>query len=646
VTPSGASGVAARLLGLLALLVTTILATAGPAAAHAALVSSQPGAGYAVTSAPDEIVLQFSDAISLVEDALTLTGPNGEDVPLRVSLHAAGTAVRGEPTGPIGSGAYQVGYRVVARDGDLITGAYPFGVATPVSAAASAGSATVGDPNGVRPGTAWWRALLFLGLSLALGGAYTGWRVRERTGGLPGPRPLVRTGALAAAVGAAGLLLTLAPVGELPTAMEAPGAARLVAAQAVLLLMAALVAHRPTLLGAGPALLAVVVLEGVRAHLGEAAGIRGMALTSIHLLVGALWLGGLVHVLRVAVAWRGRRLAVHEAFSAYARSALVLFVVVALTGTLSALLLLPTAADWTGTSYGRVLLTKLALFTAVVLAALAGRRRLHTVRPRTPDGDPSGPTVGRSARMEAGLLAALVVVTAALTSATPARLVPASAVLTAPVGPVLRTAERIGQVSVSIVASEGRVEVRADTPDDGRPVAVDLTARLTAPSGDVRPLDLSACGSSCWAGPATWSDGVNTLTVDVDAGRWEAGTVDLAVPWPLTPAPALLARVQQNMGSRSALDTVETVTSGFGNPGPTTSRRTGQEYLESQPWSDGGATDAVVLRDGDERTLLFALPALGYHFAMRLDGHDRVIAERIVTPNHLIVRRYTFPDDR
>jgi hypothetical protein len=97
------------------------------------------------------------------------------------------------------------------------------------------------------------------------------------------------------------------------------------------------------------------------------------------------------------------------------------------------------------------------------------------------------------------------------------------------------------------------------------------------------------------------------------------------------------------MGTRSAIDTVESVTSGFGVDVPSRSRRTGQEYLEAQPWSDGGATDAIVVTTGGQRTLLFALPVLGYHFAMRLDAQDRVLSERIVTPNHLLTRQYRFP---
>ena len=616
---------------------------ASPASGHAALVSSQPGAGYAVTSAPAEIVLQFSEGVSLADDALTLTGPEGDHVPLRVALDEAGTAVLGVPDADLAAGEYEVGYRVVARDGDLITGTYPFGIATPVGAGAT-GTAGGDDPDGVRLSAGLWRALLFIGLSLALGGAYLSWRVDDATGGLPGPRPLVRTGALVAVAGTTGLLLTLAPLDRWAAVLTAPGAARLVAAQAVLLLLAALLAHRAPLLGALPALLGVVVLEGVRAHAGEAAGVPGMALTALHLLAGALWLGGLVHALRLAAAWRATSLAVHVAVSTYARTALILFVLVAVSGTLSALLLLPTAGDWTGTAYGRVLLVKLALFAAVLLAAVAARRRLMRSRPPAADAKPSGPSVGRSARIEAGLLAGLVLVTAALTSATPARLVPASAVLAAPVGPVLRTAERVRQVSVSVLASEGRIEIRADAPGDGDPLSIDLAGELTAPSGDTQALDLTPCGPGCWTGPVEWDDGVTTVEVDVDADRWLAGTAELAVSWPLTPAPTLLARVQQAMGAQSAVETVETVTSGFGAAPTTSSRRTGQEFLETQPWSEAGGTDPVVVSDGDQRTLLFALPALGYHFAMRLDEQDRIVAERIVTSNHLISRRYAFPD--
>ena len=57
----------------------------------------------------------------------------------------------------------------------------------------------------------------------------------------------------------------------------------------------------------------------------------------------------------------------------------------------------------------------------------------------------------------------------------------------------------------------------------------------------------------------------------------------------------------------------------------------------------GPATDATVAQLDGGRTLLFALPALGYHFALRLDMQDRIVTERIVTANHLLIRHYSYP---
>ena len=51
----------------------------------------------------------------------------------------------------------------------------------------------------------------------------------------------------------------------------------------------------------------------------------------------------------------------------------------------------------------------------------------------------------------------------------------------------------------------------------------------------------------------------------------------------------------------------------------------------------------AVVEQGGGRTLLFALPALGYHFALRLDEADRIASERIVTANQLLTREYRYP---
>lgn len=642
---------AGRLVVLAVLAVGWLLGLAGPASAHPALVNSQPGAGYAVTDPPHEIALAFNEPVTLPDLPLVLVDRAGAQIRVRVTTTQDGAGLVGTPETPLPVGAYEVTYRVVGTDGDLISGTFAFGIATPVGVAGATDAAGVtgGDaPETVPVGTTALRALLFLGVAVALGGAWLAWRVNTATGGLPGPRPLLRAGSAVALLAALGLLAGLAGARGLVDAATSPGVGQLLGLQVVLLATAVLAARRP---GRGAVaaltLLLVVGLEGARAHPGEADGLLGAALTVTHFLAGALWLGGLVHVLRLAAVWRSRPKAVRVAARTYTRNALVLFVVVSATGTLSAVRLLPALDDWTGTTYGQLLLAKIAVFLLVVLLAVAARRRLRRAGPAAPTGGgavpPPGPPFGRVAAAETAVLAAVVLAAAAVTTVTPARLVPASTLLAAPVGPTIRVAERARQVTVSLVASQGRVEIRAQAPDDGAPVQIRLDGGLATPSGSARALELDSCGPACWTGPVEWTPGTNVVSLEVAADRYDAGSVSIGVPWPAVPAPGLLRRVQKAMGARTAIDTVETVTSGFGTVLPHRSRRTGQEFLTGQPWAEGGAADATVVEQEGGRTLLFALPALGYHFALRLDQADRIVSERIVTPNQLLTREYRYP---
>ena len=637
------------LVGVLAALAGQ-LAT-GPAHAHPALVETVPGAGYAVTDPPEAVSVRFNEPVTPLADALTLQLADGTPVALDVTLSADGTGLRGRPAQKLDEGSYEVAYEVVALDGDLIEGTFPFGVATPVEAGSTAGGLSQDDPDQVQPGTAAPRALLFLGLALALGGI-AGQAVVRRSTGRPSPvRPLVASGSLLALVGATVLLAQVAGLDlhRLRSGLSSSAPIQLVAAEAALLALAALTARRPSGVAvAAVALTAVVALEGIRAHPGEAVGSAGVALTLVHLAAAAVWLGALVHIVRVALAWRGTSFATWVAVGAYARLAIALFVLVVLTGTLSALLLLPTLDDWTGTTYGQVLLVKLAVFAAAVGAAVLARRRHRRVVDdgrQVLDRRQRPWALSSAAKAEAALLVVLVVVTAGLTSATPPRLVSQAALLPAPTGAVVRVAERTGQVSVAAVASRGRVELRAFAPGPEGSNEYELSATLEQPGGSQEELDLAGCGAGCWTAPVDWGQGLDELHLEVSAAEWTGGEVTLDVPWPPQPAAELLRTVQSVMGAQTAIRTTETVTSGFG-PAPTTvSTRTGQEYFEDEPWSDGGVTDPVVYEADGERTLVFALPVLGYHFRLTLDEQDRVSAARVVTGKHLLQRQYSYPDE-
>lgn len=646
-----AIGRRARQLVVLCLL-TAFGVVAAPAAAlaHPALIETTPGAGYAVTSPPEAITVTFNEPVTPVGDAVTVRRTGGRTVPVEVSLGQGGRLLRALPEQTLDAGSYEVSYRVVALDGDVVEGTFPFGVATPVAAGTSAGGASQDDPDEVQPGAALPRALLFLGLSLALGGMAAALIARREAGRIPAPAPWARAGALLGLVGTGALLLqiTSLDVAGLPAALQTSEPARLLAAEAALFAVAALVARSP-LRGAvaAVALGLVVLLEGVRAHPGEAIGSAGVALTVVHLAAAAVWLGGLVHVVRLALAWRGRSLATWVVVGSYTRVALSLFLLVLGTGTLSALLLLPTAQDWTGTTYGQVLLVKLALFAAAASAAVVARSRHRRGAERDRDvvdrkaGTPW--VLSRAARLEAALLVAVVVVTAGLTSATPPRLVSQTSLLPAPTGAVLRVAERINQVSVALVASDGRLEARAYAPGPEGSVGYDLDLAVHAPRRAAERLDLASCGAGCWTASVDWADGVSVVDVDVSATGWTGGQAQITVPWPPQPANDLLRRVQTVMGAQSQITATESVTSGFGAAPTTTSTRTGQEYLADEPWAEGGVTDPVVHLGADGvRTLLFSMPVLRYHFAFTLDDQDRVSTARVVTRKHLLQRQYEY----
>lgn len=102
-----------------------LLAPAGVAAAHAVLVSSDPGRGAELSRGPDRVSATFNEQLQADFAAMTVVGPDrhlwstGET---RVDGAVASVAVR--PLGP--AGTYTVHYRVTSADGHVVSGSWPF----------------------------------------------------------------------------------------------------------------------------------------------------------------------------------------------------------------------------------------------------------------------------------------------------------------------------------------------------------------------------------------------------------------------------------------------------------------------------------------------------------------------------------------
>ncbi|MGW6136520.1 CopD family protein [Streptomyces sp. NPDC055140] len=159
-------------------------------------------------------------------------------------------------------------------------------------------------------------------------------------------------------------------------------------------------------------LAAVVVAEALRAHPpAEHTAYLGAALTVVHLTCAALWVGGLLHVLRTLRRWRATAPEAGAALlGLYARVAAVLLAAITATGVCSTLRRMPVGTvldQLVTTAYGRTLLAKVILVAVVSVFALAARGRLR-------HGDLGAAYV--PARAEVAALGVVVAVSAVLTA--------------------------------------------------------------------------------------------------------------------------------------------------------------------------------------------------------------------------------------
>jgi methionine-rich copper-binding protein CopC len=145
-----------------------LLQGAGPAAAHASLVSQTPAKGSTVRVAPQRVVLRFDERIR-TPSAVVVTDPSGDRVDRGQTAVLDDTAtVRVAVVEP---GDYTVAYRVVSADGHPAAGRTSFTFAGSTSGASAVARPSTGAPSG-GPGTAWvvaGVAVVLLGAAALLG---------------------------------------------------------------------------------------------------------------------------------------------------------------------------------------------------------------------------------------------------------------------------------------------------------------------------------------------------------------------------------------------------------------------------------------------------------------------------------------------
>jgi methionine-rich copper-binding protein CopC len=105
---------------------TAIAGLAAPAFGHAFLQHATPGAGDALTRAPRQISLEFSEPLNAAFSGLTVTDGAGKDVTAAApAVDGAALKVALKPLAP---GVYSVAWHAVSVDTHRTEGAYRFTV--------------------------------------------------------------------------------------------------------------------------------------------------------------------------------------------------------------------------------------------------------------------------------------------------------------------------------------------------------------------------------------------------------------------------------------------------------------------------------------------------------------------------------------
>jgi copper transport protein len=418
--------------------------------AHAHLERSDPAADARLPVAPTAIRLWFSEAPELALSSVALLDSAGSTVALGPAERGADgpRSVRVAIPRPLPPGPYKVKWRVAAADGHPSSGTFAFRVVT--SAAPTMAEARVprvvpppitadtaqaaAEMDALAPAYVVVRALLFLAMLAMLGAVAFRFAVLSRTTGL---EIVVRDGVSSSIAGRAAMVSALFVVLLLAKLVLQ---ARLVASHAAAmtgmeriaidsqwgtawamqlaggaLALAGLVLARRSRTGwsvaaVGGAAIAIGASLGGHAAASEHLRVLGVIMDALHVVGAAGWLGSLLWLALSLPTVSTRERGVATIVNAFSPAALGFAALVTITGVVGAWLRLGALSFLWSSSYGQVLLVKLALLTGVAVVGLYNWRRM---RPALDRGVVT-PRFLRSATMELAFGVAVVIVTAVL----------------------------------------------------------------------------------------------------------------------------------------------------------------------------------------------------------------------------------------
>ena len=436
-----------------------------PAAAHATLERAEPAANARLATEPGRVVLVFDEAVNLDLGHVTVFGPHGTSVSGAHTSSDGGRTITVALMPGAGDGTYVVSYRLVSLDTHPVSGGYYFQVGSgPVAAHAPAGTAGgAAEDQTVRALYAASRYAAFIGLLLLTGGVLflaLGWtddssvrRVEQQAWWGLG---LVAAGSIGELVlqapYAAGTSLTGITATAVGHVLNTTfGTAHLVRLGLVAIAASVLVAlhrsdggaARSRLLreAAASLVLPLVLTWASYGHAATTHPVISVPSDALHLGAVAVWVGGLT-VLATAVLPTAAEAQLRAVLPRWSRLAMICVAVLVLSGTVQALLEIPGWSGLVDTTYGRLLLAKIALLASVLVVANYSRRWVAGRFSTRADADARMPHpaakpvrgLRRAVATESLLAVAAVAVAAMLVEADPGRLADAPA-FASPGGP-------------------------------------------------------------------------------------------------------------------------------------------------------------------------------------------------------------------
>lgn len=503
-------GLRRLLTALLGVFVLVLVASPRPAAAHAELVTTEPTAGAVLEDPPPALVLTFTEPVDAAGDAVRLYDGAGTELPLEALVHDGSRLT--VPLPVLQRGSYVVSWQVVSTDSHPISGAFIFQIGSAstlepdVLEGVAASTATDGGAESLLGIT---RGLVIAAMALVGGGL-----AAVALGVVPMGRSHRAVVVAASIVGGAAGLVAIPLQSGFVTGRGAGAVTDLDAwrsvletrlgfawfARALVLyfggIALAVTASRARERWYGAAVAVVlVVLGATTAYGGHGSSGRwpalGTAVTVVHVVAMAVWIGGLVAVVL------GLREATEAGLRRFSSVAFVAAVWLVATGVVQSARQLERGGALFDTDYGRLLLAKVAAVVVVLGFAAAGRSAVGASRRRVAPAVSAGAaaadepevdrvTLGRSIRAELLFAAAVVVITASLTGTNPNEAAAAE-----PFSTTVVSQDYLASIAIDPAqVGPNQIHLYLSSPGGSlsRPDSVKLT--IAAPDRDVAPIPI------------------------------------------------------------------------------------------------------------------------------------------------------------